>query len=86
MSFPSRLQIGILVTATTLIVCSLGVRAELKMSEASIGRGQTRAAAKSESTAALTLFGHTAQEISNLLVVGLCATPKAMAETASGRT
>jgi hypothetical protein len=36
MSSPSRLQIGILVTAATLIVCSLGVRAELKMSEASI--------------------------------------------------
>jgi hypothetical protein len=35
MSSPSRLQIGILVTAATLIVCSLGVRAELKMSEAS---------------------------------------------------
>ena len=35
MSIPSRLQIGILVTAATLIVCSLGVRAELKMSEAS---------------------------------------------------
>lgn len=35
MFFPSRLQIGILVTAATLIVCSLGVRAELKISEAS---------------------------------------------------
>ena len=35
MPSPSRLQIGILVTAATLIVCSLGVRAELKMSEAS---------------------------------------------------
>jgi hypothetical protein len=34
MSFPPRLQIGILVTAVTLIVCSLGVHAELKMSEA----------------------------------------------------
>jgi hypothetical protein len=30
MSFPLRLQIGILVTAATLIVCALGVRAELK--------------------------------------------------------
>jgi hypothetical protein len=39
MSFPSRLQIA--VTATTLIVCSLGVRARLKMSEASItGNGK----------------------------------------------
>jgi hypothetical protein len=36
MSFPSRLQVGILVTAATLIICTLGVRAELKMSEASI--------------------------------------------------
>jgi hypothetical protein len=36
MSFPSRLQIGILVTAATLIVCSLGVRAELKMAKDSI--------------------------------------------------
>jgi hypothetical protein len=36
MSFPSRLQIGILVSAATLIVCSLGVRAELKTSESSI--------------------------------------------------
>jgi len=36
MSFPSPLQIGILVTAATLIVCSLGMRAELKMSDASI--------------------------------------------------
>lgn len=35
MSPPSRLQIGILITTVTLIVCSLGVRAELKMSEAS---------------------------------------------------
>jgi hypothetical protein len=35
MSPPSRLQIGILITAATLIVCSLGVRSELKMSEAS---------------------------------------------------
>ncbi len=35
MSSPSRLQIGILITAATLIVCSLGVRSELKMSEAS---------------------------------------------------
>jgi hypothetical protein len=44
MSFPSRLQIRIPVTATTLIVCSLGVRAKLKMSEASITahRVQTR--------------------------------------------
>ncbi len=36
MYFPSRLQIAILVTAVTLIVCSLGVRSELKMSQASI--------------------------------------------------
>jgi hypothetical protein len=36
MSFPSRLQIGILVTAVTLIVCSLGVRAELKSAKNSI--------------------------------------------------
>jgi hypothetical protein len=36
MYFPSRLQIAILVTAATLIVCSLGVRSELKMSQASI--------------------------------------------------
>jgi hypothetical protein len=36
MPFPSRLQIGILVTAATLIVCSLGVRAELKMAKDSI--------------------------------------------------
>lgn len=36
MSHPSRLQIGILVAAATLIVCSLGVRAELKVSENSI--------------------------------------------------
>jgi hypothetical protein len=46
MSFPSRLQIGIPVTATTLIVCSLGVRAKLKMSEGSstAHRVQTRPA------------------------------------------
>jgi hypothetical protein len=37
MSTPSRLQIGILVTAATLIVCSLGVRAELKSAQDSIG-------------------------------------------------
>jgi hypothetical protein len=36
MSFPSRLQIGILVSAVTLIVCSLGVRAELKSAKNSI--------------------------------------------------
>jgi hypothetical protein len=36
MSFPLRLQIGLLVTAATLIVCSLGVRAELKMAQNSI--------------------------------------------------
>jgi hypothetical protein len=35
-SFPSQLQIGILVTAATLIVCSLGVRTELKTAEHSI--------------------------------------------------
>jgi hypothetical protein len=36
MSIPSRLQIGILVTAATLLVCSLGVRAELKSAQNSI--------------------------------------------------
>jgi hypothetical protein len=36
MSFPSRLQVGILVTAATLIVCTLGVRAELKTAKNSI--------------------------------------------------
>jgi len=36
MSFPSRLQIGILVTAATLIICSLGVRAELKKTQSSV--------------------------------------------------
>jgi hypothetical protein len=36
MSLPTRLQIGILVTAVTLIVCSLGVRAELKSARNSI--------------------------------------------------
>jgi hypothetical protein len=36
MSFPSRLGIPILVTSATLIVCSLGMRAELRMSQASI--------------------------------------------------
>jgi hypothetical protein len=36
MSFSSRLQIGILVTAATLIVCSLGVRAELRSAKNSI--------------------------------------------------
>jgi hypothetical protein len=46
MSFPSRLQIGILVTAATLIVCSLGVRAELKTAQNSIAehRRQTHPA------------------------------------------
>jgi hypothetical protein len=36
MSNPSRLQIGILVTTATLIVCALGVRAELKAAKNSI--------------------------------------------------
>jgi len=36
MSSPSRLQIGILVTAATLIVCFLGVCAELKTAQHSI--------------------------------------------------
>jgi hypothetical protein len=36
MSFPTRLQIGIFVTAATLIVCSVGVRAELKSARNSI--------------------------------------------------
>jgi hypothetical protein len=30
---PSRLMLGILITAATLIVCSLGVRAELKIAQ-----------------------------------------------------
>jgi hypothetical protein len=38
MSPPSRLQIGLLVTAATLVVCSLGVRAELKTAAHSIAR------------------------------------------------
>jgi hypothetical protein len=38
MSLPSRLQTGILVTAATLVVCSLGVRAELKTAEHSIAQ------------------------------------------------
>jgi hypothetical protein len=36
MSFPSRLGIQNFVSASTLIICPLGVHAELKMSEASI--------------------------------------------------
>jgi hypothetical protein len=36
MSFPLRLQIPILVTSATLVVCALSVRSERKMSEASI--------------------------------------------------
>jgi hypothetical protein len=40
MSFPSRLQFPIVVAAATLIVCVLGVRTELKMSEASIAAHQ----------------------------------------------
>jgi hypothetical protein len=38
MSLFSRLQIGILVTAATLAVCSLGVRAELRTAEHSIAQ------------------------------------------------
>jgi hypothetical protein len=41
MSLPSRLHIGILVTAATLVVCSLGVRAELKTAAHSIARHRT---------------------------------------------
>jgi hypothetical protein len=33
MRFSSRLTVGILITAVTLIVCSLGVRAELKIAQ-----------------------------------------------------
>jgi hypothetical protein len=36
MSFPSRLKIGLLVTAATLIVCALGVRAELHSAQNSV--------------------------------------------------
>lgn len=36
MSIPSRLEIGVLVTAATLIICSLGVRAELRSAQDSI--------------------------------------------------
>jgi hypothetical protein len=44
MSIPSRLQIGIFVAAATLIVCSLGVRAELKSAQNTIAehRPQTQ--------------------------------------------
>jgi hypothetical protein len=54
MSFPSRLQIGILVTAATLIVCSLGVRAELKSARNSIAehRFQTQHAQPSAASIA----------------------------------
>ena len=43
MSFPSRLRIALMVTAATLIVCSLGVRSELKLSEASIAAHRVQA-------------------------------------------
>jgi hypothetical protein len=43
MSIPSRLQIGILVTAMTLIVCSLGVHAELKSAHDSIAEHRFQA-------------------------------------------
>jgi hypothetical protein len=43
MSFPTRLQIGILVTAVTLIVCSLGVHAELKSAHDSIAEHRFQA-------------------------------------------
>jgi hypothetical protein len=43
MSLPSRLQIGILVTAATLVVCFLGVRAELKSADSSIAEHRLRA-------------------------------------------
>jgi hypothetical protein len=43
MSFPSRLQIGILVTAATFIVCTLGVRAELKTAKNSIAEHRLQA-------------------------------------------
>jgi hypothetical protein len=33
MRSPSRLTVGILITVATLIVCSLGVRAELKIGQ-----------------------------------------------------
>jgi uncharacterized membrane-anchored protein len=49
---PSRLQIGILVAAATLIVCSLGVRAELKSAQHSIAehRLQTQHAQQAASS------------------------------------
>jgi hypothetical protein len=43
MSAPSRLQIGLLVTAATLIVCFLGVRAELNAAQDSIAEHRLRA-------------------------------------------
>jgi hypothetical protein len=43
MSFPLRLGIPILVTAATLIICTLGVRAELKMAKDSIAEHRLQA-------------------------------------------
>jgi hypothetical protein len=42
MSFPSRLVIPILVTVATLIVCALGVRAELNSAQNSIAEHRLR--------------------------------------------
>jgi hypothetical protein len=43
MSFPLRLGIPILVAAATLIICTLGVRAELKMAKNSIAEHRLQA-------------------------------------------
>jgi hypothetical protein len=42
MASPSRVQIGVLVTAITLLVCSLGVRHELKVTKDSIAAHRPR--------------------------------------------
>jgi hypothetical protein len=43
MRFPSRITVAALVTVATLIVCFLGVRAELKSAENSIAAHRLRA-------------------------------------------
>jgi hypothetical protein len=42
MRFPSPTQVAVLITVATLIVCSLGVRAELKTAKNSIAEHRLR--------------------------------------------
>ncbi len=54
MRSPSRLTVGILITVATLIVCSLGVRAELKIAQNSVADRRTQPAPEPVRTIAVT--------------------------------